>query len=358
MNASRRSRLVPVLTTALGLSLVLTGLSIPVRAADVAVPAAAAPKLDAFRKVGWSDLLKPARGDPAPASWKTRCDAEWTFASLDASAAASLLPLLTDPDRFVRALAARSIGIAQPAGATPALIAALAAEKDKIVRVALVEALGRTGGEGALAAVEAQQSAGADADVALYAGFARRQLKGGAWDIASIRGEHVEAQRAKFDAAKFGEAAPEIALPSPSGPVNLSTLKGRIVVLVFAHGDRGGPDAKALQRLTMAQEKLDAWKVSVIVVDPHEKERTKAWAEKQKLPFTFASDPAGRAAATYGVARQLFLGGEWLPSPAWCVIDAEGRFVWRKAGTKPDEQASLGDLLPVLENVSRGIKVY
>lgn len=352
-------RLSPLLTTALGLALVAGGLTLPVEAAPDAVPAAAAPKLDAFRKVAWGDLLKPVRGDPAPESWKTRCEAEWAFASLDAGAAqAALLPMLGDTDRFVRALAARSIGIARPEGSTAALVAALAAEKDKIVRVALIEALGRVGGEGALAAVEAQQTAGADADVALYVGLARRQLKGGAWDIASIRGEHVEAQRTKFDAAKCGETAPEIALPSPSGPVNLSTLKGRIVVLAFVFGDRGGADAKALQRLTMEQAKLDGWKVTVVVVDPHEKERTKAWAEKQKLPFTFASDPAGRAAATYGVARQLFLGGEWLPSPAWCVIDGEGRLVWKKVGTKPDEQASLGDLLPVLEKVSLGIKVY
>lgn len=349
----------PFLTTLVGVALVVSVAAIPAPAADAALPAAAAAKLDAFRKVDWTAHLKPARAEPAPAVWKTRCEAEWALAALPRSDAGALLPLLADGDRFVRALAARSAGIAQPDGASKALLAALAAEKDKNAKVALVEALARVGGEGALEAVEAQQQPGGDQDVSFHVGLARRQLKGGAWDLASIRGEHADALRAKLDGAKLGEPAPELALPSPSGPVNLSTLKGRIVVLVFAHGDRGpGADMKALQRLTMEQETLERWKVSVVVVEPHEKERTKAWADRVKLPFTIASDPAGRAAAAYGVARQLFVGSEWLPSPAWCVIDAEGRLVWRKVGTKPDEQTSLGELMPVLDQVSRRIKVW
>jgi peroxiredoxin len=348
----------PVLTTLLGLALVASVAPLPTAAAEPTLPAAPAAKLEAFRKVDWAAHLKPARPDPAPPSWKTRCEAEWTLAALPKADAAALLPLLGDGDRFVRALAARSVGIAQPDGAAKALLAALAAEKDKNARVALVEALGRVGGEGVLEAVEAQQQPGAEADVVFQVGIARRQLKGGAWDLASIRGEHADALRVVVDGAKVGEPAPELALPSPAGPVNLSTYKGRIVVLVFAHGDRGGADMKALQRLTMEQETLARWNVTVVVVDPHEKERTKAWAERLKLPFVVASDPAGRVAASYGVARQLFLGGEWLPSPAWCIVDGEGRLVWRKVGTAPNEQTSLGELMPVLDQVSRRIKVW
>lgn len=346
-----------VLAAALAASVVSVAPSVPSLADAPAVPAAAATKLDAFRKVPWTDHLKPAHAVPAPDVWKTRCEAEWALASLSAKEAAALLPLLGDDDRFVRALAARSLGIAQPEGAGAALIAALAKEKDRIPKLAIVEALGRVGGAGALEACEAQQ--GSDQDLSWLVGIARRQLKGGAWDLASIRGEHQEASKgALFAKAKVGEPAPEIALPGASGPVNLSTLRERIVVLVFAQGDRGGADAKVLQRLTTEQAKLDEWRVTVVVVDPHEKERTKAWADRLKLPFTFASDPAGRAAATWGVARQLFVGGEWLPSPSWCVIDRTGRLVWRKDGARPDEHASLGDLLPVLDNVQRGVKVW
>lgn len=346
-----------VLSALLGLGAVVAAPPLPAPAADAAIPATAAPRLDAFRKVTWADHIKPARAEPAPDVWKVRCDAEWALANLSKSDAAALLPVLADPDRFVRALAARSVGIAQPEGATKALIAALAVEKDKPTRIAMIEALGRVGGEGALAAVEALQVPGCDPDVGFFVGLARRQLKGGAWDLASIRGEHADALRTKVASAKPGAPAPEIALPSPAGPVNLSTLKGRVVVLVFAHGDRGMADMKALQRLTMEQEKLDLWKVSVVVVDPHEKERTKTWNDRLKLPFTVASDPSGRAGAAYGVARQIFVGGEWLPSPAWYVIDAEGVVAWRKIGTRPDEQTSLGELMPVLHDVTRGVKL-
>jgi len=353
-----------VVTAALAVALVFAVAPPPAPAADAPVPAATqipadvAAKLEAFRRVPWGDQLKPSRPEPAPESWKTRCAAEWALAGIDAKDAAGILPLLADPDRFVRAIAARAAGIAQPAGASKALVAALAAEKDKLVRLALVEAVGRSGGDGAVEAVEAQQQAGGDPDLSFYVGLARRQLKGGAWDVASIRGENSEARGAAVASAQVGKPAPEIALPSSAGPVNLSTLKGRIVVLWFAHGDRGpGADMKALQRLAGEEEKLGRWKVTVVVVDPHEKERTKAWADRLKLPFTVASDPAGRAAATYGVARQLFLGGEWLPSPACFLIDVRGKLVWKKIGTKAEEQASLGELLPLLDEMSQGIEI-
>jgi peroxiredoxin len=321
-----------------------------------ALPAAVTAKLAAFRAVPWGERLRPERPDPAPDGWQARLAAEWALASLDAATAPALLPLLADEDRFVRAIAAKAVGIARPAGATEALAKALAAEKDKGARIALVEALGRTGGPGALEAVEGTQVPGADADLVHVAGLARRQLKGQAWDLDSIRGEFAEAGRTKLSAAAIDAPGPELALPSADGVVNLSKLRGKIVILVFTAGDRGAADAKALARLTQEKETFERLGVAVVVVAPHEKERVKIWAEKQKLPFTFAADPSGRAQGAWGVARQLFSGGEWIPSPAWCVLDAEGVLRWRRIGRRPDDQASLGELLPVLEAVHRGMK--
>lgn len=325
-------------------------------AADAALPGPAASKLDAFRKVPWAERLKPERPDPAPEGWTSRLEAEWALSTLSAADGKSLLPLLADPDRFVRAIAARAAGIVQPEGAGAALVAALAAEKEKMGRLAMIEALARVGGPGALEAIEAQQAPGADADLVFQAGLARRQIKGGKWDVDSLRGEVQEALRAKPSSAKVDVAAPELALPGMAGPVNLSTFRDKVVVLAFTFGDRGAADHKALARLQLEAANLERMGVAVVVVAPHEKERVRLWAEKSKFPYTYAADPSGRAQASYGVARQLFVAGEWMPSPAWFVIDRGGVIRWSKVGRRPDDQASLGELMPVLEAVSRGMK--
>lgn len=322
------------------------------------LPAAATAALDAFRAVTWGDRCKPIRAEPAPEGWQVRVKAQAALASLDAKDRPTLTALLGDADRFVRALAARAVGLHGSADDTPALAEALAAEKDKLARIAMIEALGRTGGPAALAAVEAQQQPGVDADISWMVGLARRQLKGQRWDVENLRAEFAEAARAPFGKAEKGKEAPELALPSPGKPVNLAPYKGRVVVLAFTHGDRDPVAEKALQRLTMEEERFARLDVQFIVVDPHEKERTAIWQQKVRLPsLVFASDPAGRAAATYGLASQVVAGGEWQPSPAWFVIDKKGRIAWSKIGRQQSDCATLGELLPVLEDVAHNVVV-
>ncbi len=340
------------------LALAAHGADAPASAPSTApLPVAAQQALEAFRKVPWSERLKPARPDPVPEGWQDRLRAEWALAAAAISHGDSVAALLADEDKFVRALAVKALGLTGDARHTKALLASLAADKDKMVRIALIEALARTGGDDVLPAIEAQQTAGMDADLQQAIGLARRQLKGGSWDVASMRAEFVEGPGTPMAVAKKGEEAPEIALPSPDLPVNLSKYRGKIVVLAFVLGDRSEPCMRVLQRLTQELEKFAKLDVQVVVVDPHEKERTAAWKARLRVPFVFASDPAGRAQATYGVARQLVVGGEWAPSPAWFVINAKGKLVWSKIGRHPAEHASLGDLLPVLDAVSRGIVV-
>lgn len=326
------------------------------RAAEVHLTPAAEAALSAFRNVAWGDWCKPTRPDPAPAAWRQRVLTEAALAALDSKDWPGLRHLLNDADRFVRAAAARALGLSGNMLNTPPLAAALLVEKDKLARVAMVEALGRTAGAGALEAIEAQQTAGGDADVAWAVGLARRQLKGRTWDVVNLRAEFIEAGRSPFCTAAIGALAPELALPGPDKPVNLAPFLGKVVVLVFTHGDRDVVGEKALQRMVMEEEKLAKLDVQVVVVDPHEKERTAAWAQRMKLPFmVFASDPANRAAAAYGVARQVVAGGEWQPSPAWFVIDRKGKLVWQKIGRQQADHASLGELLPVLDAVSHNI---
>lgn len=337
--------------------LLAAGAVTAVSEAPPALPAAAAQALAEFRKVPWDERCTPTRPDPAPEGWRQRVLAESALASLPASEVPAVEALLRDSDRHVRALAARALGVASDAKSAPALAAALAAEKDKLARIALIEALARTGGEGALAAVEAQQTPGCDADISFLVGLARRQLKGGRWDVEGIRAEFEEALRAQ-PSAEVGKEAPELALPGLDKPVNLGPLRGNVVVLVFTHGDRDALGEKVLHRLTMEEKTFERLDVRFVVVDPHEKERTLLWSKKMTMPFlTYASDPAARAATAYGVAKQVVAGGEWQPSPAWFVIDRKGRLVWRKLGRQQRDHASLGELLPVLEKVSLGIEL-
>ena len=322
------------------------------------LPAPALEALTAFRKVAWKDRLKPARGAKLDSGWSTGVRAEWLLGSLERRHRPALEALLTEKDRFVRALAARSLGLQGDPKATPALARALKAERDQLIICSLIQALGRTGGDGALAAVEKLQKPGVAKDVQHHIGLARRQLKGGKWDVDSMRGEHEEAARANVVAvAKKGAIAPELGLPSPDGPINLSVLRDKIVVLAFVHGDRGPKDNKVLSRLALRQEYFKRHDVQIVVVVPHEKERTQIWRQRARHAFKVASDPAGRAAAKYGLAKQLLSGSEWLPSPGWFVIDRKGKLVWSRVGTKMGDHASLGDLMPVIKDVAAGVKL-
>ncbi len=325
------------------------------------LPASAEEALVAFRKVDHAAAAKPRRGKTAAAGWEARSRAAWELAAVASDKVPALAALLQDDDRHVRALAASSIGIAGGPDHGPLLVAALEAERNDSVRSVLVGALARTGGDGALEAVEAQQKPGVDQNLQLAIGMARRQLKGGRWDIESIRAEYVEACRTQPGttqpgttqpgAPERGKPAPEIALPSFDGPVNLSTMSGSTVLVIFTHGDRATHGVRFLQRLASRRDQLEEWGVRVVVVDPHEKERTKAWAERLRLPFTVCSDPAGRAQAAYGVARQLYVGGEWLPSPTWVLINKQGQLSWSTSCPSDKDQPALGTLLPLIERV-------
>ena len=329
----------------------------PSSSAGPQLPESARKVLDEFRNIPWGEHLKPERGDPPRDGWQKRLETEWVFGALDDEYVPALEALLKDRERFVRALAARSLGVMASRSSTPVLIDAVNAERDPITRYTMVEALARTGGDGALEAIEALQEPGTPRDLLFIIGTAWRHLKGGRYDTESIRAEHREAVRTRIPSAEKRKPAPELALPSPNGPVNLSVHRGDVILLMFTHGDRGREDGPALNRLQRIERELKVWGVTVIVVDPHEKERTALWQARMRVPYLFCSDPSGRAQGAYGVGRQLVANGEWLPSPGWFVIDRKGRLAWSRIGTKAADLPSVKVLKRVLEDVAHGIRV-
>ena len=219
-----RTPLVPAVLLAAGLVFAVRAAGADEEPAAPALPEAAAKALEEFRKVPFGKSLKPMRGDPAPDGWQQGCRAEWELGALGKEHRPALEQLLVDEERFVRALAARSLGgIGDPA-ATPALIAAMDKEHDLMTRCALVKAIARTGGKGALEAVERHANPSQHKDVQYVLGLARRQLKSKRWDVRSIHDEHVEARSTKIGSAEYGKPAPELALPSAKGPVNDESL--------------------------------------------------------------------------------------------------------------------------------------
>ncbi len=341
----------PLLSLALSLTLAVS----PAASENPVIPDSAVEAFAAFRGVDHAAAAQHTRGSEPVDGWQERLRAEWELGALDGTAIPVLENLLADEDPYVRALGARAIGLAGGEDATETLIKSLAVEKHAVAAIATIEALARIGGEGALAAVEAKQKPGADKNVSNAVALARRQLKGGRWDVESIREEHREARRIeKMGVLTREDEVPEIALSSMNGPVNLSTHEGEIVVLVFSHGDKSVKGHKVLNRLSGQIQNLTDWGVRVVVVTPHEKERAKAWEDRMRLPFTVCADPAGRAQALYGVGRQLLVGAEWMPSPAWFVIDKRGRLAWEYIGKHDAGQANLGKLMPRLERLKNG----
>ena len=119
---------------------------------------------------------------------------------------------------------------------------------------------------------------------------------------------------------------------------------------------------QAQLRLKSAEvTKLGAEAFVLQSVDLH---RTKVFKEENLLLSTFKgpfqlyddlvfatalSDPSGRAAATYGVARKCLRWGGWAESqPCWFVIDRKGIITYRTQPTFDSPTSYIGDIDNVL----------
>ena len=109
-------------------------------------------------------------------------------------------------------------------------------------------------------------------------------------------------------------------------------------------------------------EKLDA---AVFVVQSHDHLRTRVFKEENRLlsrgngPFagnkslvysTALADPAGRAAAIYGVARKCVRWGGWVENnPCWFVIDRKGILTYAAHPTFASPTSYVGEVDMALE---------
>ncbi len=68
------------------------------------------------------------------------------------------------------------------------------------------------------------------------------------------------------------------------------------------------------------------------MIVPHERCRTKWWADKVKGPFVFLADPAFRVSSLYGVAFQMRIHTDTSNTPGTFVIDKQGILRWTHIG--------------------------
>lgn len=111
---------------------------------------------------------------------------------------------------------------------------------------------------------------------------------------------------------------------------------------------------------------------AVFVVQSHDRVRTKVFKEENRLlsrfegPFsqnkslvysTALSDPAGRAAAIYGVARKCIRWGTWIENhPCWFVIDRHGILTYAAHptfSTPTSYEKEVEDVLDALRKAAR-----
>jgi peroxiredoxin len=83
---------------------------------------------------------------------------------------------------------------------------------------------------------------------------------------------------------------------------------------------------------------------------PFEKEKSLVFA-------TALSDPAGRAAATYGVSRKCLRWGSWVENhPCWFVIDRKGTLTYAAHPTFSTPTSYVGDIDLVLAELKKAAR--
>jgi thioredoxin-dependent peroxiredoxin len=125
-----------------------------------------------------------------------------------------------------------------------------------------------------------------------------------------------------------GDKAPDFELQNQDGePVRLSDYAGRRVVLYFyPKADTPGCTTQAcgIRDHFADYESSD---VVVLGVSPDEPKALRAFADKNRLPFTLLADVDHEVAESYGVWKQKSMAGKtyWGNERTTFLIDAEGR---------------------------------
>ncbi len=108
-----------------------------------------------------------------------------------------------------------------------------------------------------------------------------------------------------------------------------------------------------MAQLRQRKAELDGAGAVVVDVLPMDLVRAATFKRTRAGPFATLSDPAGRACATYGVARQLVVHNEWVNSPSVFVIDRKGVITYAHVGSSFGDRPSAEKVVEEVKKAAR-----
>lgn len=157
--------------------------------------------------------------------------------------------------------------------------------------------------------------------------------------------------KAKGDAIKVGDRAPDFTLPAQDGKdVSLKDYAGKkAVVLYFYPRDNTPVCTKEACSFRDQYEVFAKKDTEVVGVSADSVESHKDFASAQHLPFKLLSDKGNTVRKAYGVASSMGM----MPGRVTYVIDKQGivRLVFN---SQLDAQKHVDEALKVLEEINKG----
>ena len=95
-----------------------------------------------------------------------------------------------------------------------------------------------------------------------------------------------------------------------------------------------------MAQLRRKKADFDRAGAELICILPMDLVRCRSYQKKSAGPFTTLSDPAGRASAIYGAARQLIVHNEWVNAPSVFVINSKGMITYAHHGNSWGDRPS------------------
>lgn len=144
---------------------------------------------------------------------------------------------------------------------------------------------------------------------------------------------------------QVGDLAPDFTLPSDSDTINLSSLKGKPVVLYFYPKDDTSGCTKEAIAFSQLKPEFDKIGARVIGLSPDSAEKHAKFRKKHELTVDLAADEDRTALEAYGVwVEKSMYGRKYMGvERATFLIDAEGRIahVWEKVKVAGHAEAVL-----------------